>query len=111
MCIKKKIMYYKVQELKQKGMSFSGISKVLGVNKRTVMRYCCMTDEAFETFIAKTKSRSKLLSAYEPFLVKRLQEAPLASSAQAHDWLKEKFPDFPVVTQKTVYNFVMAINN
>lgn len=102
-------MYYKVQELKQKGMSFSGISKVLGINKRTVMRYCCMTDEAFETFIAKTKSRSKLLSAYEPFLVKRLQEAPLASSAQAHDWLKEKFPDFPVVTQKTVYNFVMAI--
>jgi len=102
-------MYYKVQELKKKGMSYSGISKVLGINKRTVMRYCSMTDEAFEAFIAKTKSRSKLLSAYEPFLVKRLQDAPLASAAQAHDWLKEKFPDFPVVTQKTVYNFVMAV--
>lgn len=102
-------MYYKVQELKNKGMSLSGISKVLGLNKRTVMRYSCMTDEAFEAFIAKTRSRSKLLSAYEPFLVKRLRDAPLASSAQAHDWLKEKFSDFPVVTQKTVYNFVMAI--
>ncbi|HEU0228756.1 MAG TPA: hypothetical protein VFQ86_13535 [Arachidicoccus soli] len=61
------------------------------------MRYCSMTDEAFEAFIAKTKSRTKLLSAYEPFVVKRLQDAPLASSAQAHDWLKEKYPDFPSI--------------
>lgn len=102
-------MYYKVKELKKKGLSQSGIRKVLGINKRTVKRYLCMTDEEFEAFVTKNKWRSKLLAPYEPFLVKRLQDAPLATTAQAHDWLKEKYPDFPVVAQKTVYNFVMAI--
>lgn len=74
-------MYYKVKELKKKGLSQSGIRNVLGINMRTVKRYLCITDEKFEAFAAKNQWRAKLLAPYEAFLVKRLQDAPLATSA------------------------------
>ena len=34
---------------------------------------------------------------------------PAASAAQVHDWLKEHHRDFPLMSAKTVYNFVMAV--
>ena len=40
----------------------------------------------------------------------RLREAPAASAAQVHDWLKEYYPNFPKVSPKTIYNFVMSLS-
>ena len=31
------------------------------------------------------------------------------TSSQIHDWMKEQYPDLPVVCGKTVYNFVETV--
>ena len=42
-------------------------------------------------------------------MTKPLQDYPAASSAQVHDWLKGQHKDFPYISSKTVYNFLMAV--
>src|SRR5690606_38894205 len=51
-------------------------------------------------------SRQKKLLPYEDFVRKRLEGFRDTTAAQMHDWLKEHHPEFPAVSQKTVFNFV-----
>lgn len=44
-----------------------------------------------------------------PIVKERLIKHPDTSAAQIHDWLKEAYPDFPIVTPKTVFSFVQAV--
>lgn len=102
-------MFHDVQRLRKKSLSQRKTSEVLNVNRRTVKRYESMSTEEFETFIQKGTSKPKLLDPYLEFIVMRLQNAPAASAAQIHDWLKECHPAFPQVSPKTVYNYVLDV--
>ncbi len=102
-------MYHEVQRLQLEGLSHSAIAAFLVMNRRTVVKYAAMSEADYEAFLLNKDNRSKLLSAYEPFVKDRLAAHPAASAAQIHDWLKEHHPGFPTTSVKTVYNFVMAI--
>ena len=91
------------------GSSQREIATVLGLHRNTVQRYSGMTEAGFEQFLQRKESKDKLLDPYEMFVRGRLLAAPAASAAQAHDWLKEHHADFPKVSAKTVYSFVMRI--
>lgn len=106
---KTKIMYYQVKELWLKGANKSAIQRALGLNRRTITLYLSMTEEEFHDYLGKNAPRNKLLASYEDFIVTRLRDAPLATTAQVHDWLKEYYETFPLINPKTVYNFVMAL--
>jgi transposase len=103
------IMYYEVQRLHREGLSYRAIAKVFAMNRRTVIKYLAMSEAEYEAFLNKKDSRGKLLDDYESFVKKRLEDHPAASAAQVHDWLKEQYKDFPYISAKTVYNFVMAV--
>lgn len=106
----KLIMYYEIHRLHIiEGMSVRGISKQLVCDRRTVSKYLSMNETEYFEFIEKQRERNKVLSAYEPFVYSRLDEFNDTSAAQMHDWLKEHYPDFPRVSQKTIYNFVFWI--
>lgn len=106
----KLIMYYEIHRLHLiEGMSVRGISKQLVCDRRTVSKYLSMNETEYFEFIEKQRERNKVLSAYEPFVYSRLDEFNDTSAAQMHDWLKEHYPDFPRVSQKTIYNFVFWI--
>jgi len=102
-------MYYEVQRLQKEGLNHSAIATALVMNRRTVAKYSVMSEAEYESFLGKKDSRSKLLSSYEPFVKDRLTAHPAASAAQLNDWLKEHHKDFPHVSARTVYNFVMSI--
>jgi hypothetical protein len=68
-----------------------------------------MNETEYLEFLEKHQERNKLLSSYEPFVYSKLDEFNDTSAAQMHDWLKERYPDFPKVSQKTIYNFVFWI--
>ena len=68
-----------------------------------------MTEAEYEAFLIKKDTRTKLLDVSEAFVRDRLMAHPAASAAQMHDWLKEHHKDFPKVSPKTIYNFVIAI--
>lgn len=102
-------MYNHVKKLQKDELSQRQSAVALDINRRTVKRYGSMTEEEFEAFSKKAASKPKLLDSFEDFIVRRLRDAPAASTAQIHDWLKECHPDFPKIAIKTVYNYVMAI--
>jgi transposase len=103
------IMYYEVQRLQREGLSYRAIAEALVMNRRTVIKYSAMNQAEYEAFLLKKDCRVKLLDAYESFIKDRLQAHPAASAAQVNDWLKEHHKDFPYISAKTIYNFVMAV--
>ncbi|MEO5602349.1 MAG: IS21 family transposase [Cyclobacteriaceae bacterium] len=100
------IVYYDVHQLDRDDYSISQISKLLGINRRTVKKYLAMTEQEYGVLLNKQSERKKELQPYESFVRKRLENYPETSSAQMHDWLKEHHAEFPTVDPKTVYNFV-----
>lgn len=108
----KLMMYYEIHRLHNlEGRSISWIGKHLVLNRRTVNKYLAMSEQDYEQFLIKQSCRSKKLDIYEDFVRDRLELYRDTSAAQMHDWLKEHFPDFPAVNQKTVFNFVHYVRD
>jgi len=102
-------MYHQIHKMSREGWSKSRISEFLGLNWRTVSKYLEMSEEEYLAFIEAQGNRQKLLTPFEGFVKIKLEKYPDTKAAQMHDWLKEHYPDFPEVTPKTVYNFVMWV--
>lgn len=103
---KKLMTYHLVHQLHRDGFSISYISKHFVLDWRTVKKYLRLSEAEYEAFLLTHSERKKELEPYESFVKSRLSTYPETSSAQMHDWLKEHHPDFPSVSQKTVFNFV-----
>lgn len=103
------IMYYEIHKLKRQGFSIAKISRHLVCNSRTVSKYLKMDEHEYEQSLINATQRYKVLDDYELFVTGKLSEYPDSSTAQIHDWLKECHPEFPEVSPRTVYNFVMYV--
>ena len=108
---KKLVMWYKCRELFHKGLSKSQISRDLGLNRRTVRKYLSMTLEEFESSDAYARMYAHKLDPYESFVRDSLELHNDLSASQIYDWLRERYTDFPTVSEKTVYNFVEYIRH
>lgn len=104
-------MYYEIHRMHREGHSISQISKHLVSNWRTVKRHLSMSEQEFEAFLIKQGDRKKILLPYEDFVRERLETFQDTPAAQMHDWLKERYSDFPDVNQKTAFNFVHWVRN
>ena len=105
----KLMTYHFVHQLSREGSSVSAICKRLVMDWRTVRKYLDMSEVEYEQFISKQSERKRELEPYDGFVKSRLSKYPETSAAQMHDWLKEHYPEFPVVDSKTVFNFVCYI--
>lgn len=103
------IMYHEIHKLKRYGFSDSKIAAYIVADIRTVSKYLQMSEEDYENFLLSALEREKVLSPYEDFVKEKLNQFQETSSAQIHDWLKEHHADFPPVSVRTVYNFVMFV--
>lgn len=103
------IMYHLIHQYDRLGFSSERIARYFGLDGRTIRKYLSMSEQDFEQYLISRGKREKLLSFYEDFVKQKLSEFQDTSTAQIHDWLKEHYPDFPDVTTKTVYNFVMYV--
>lgn len=103
------IMYHEIHQLARLGFKKAKIARHLVVDPRTVGKYLAMSEEDYQRFLTSGSQRNKKLSEYEGFVRDKLIDFPDTSAAQMHDWLKEHHPDFPDVTGRTVYNFVMFV--
>ena len=98
-------MWYKVRELQSKGLNKTQIGKHLGVDRSTVRKYLQMSREDFVRRRNSHRKYTLKLAGYEEYVRGTLEEYPYISAARIHDWLKECYPDFPEVCDKTVFNF------
>lgn len=106
---KKRIMWYKVQELHQKQYSKSQISRQTGLDRTTVRRYLQMTENEFHDWISNPRKMPLKLSVYTDFVRKKLEACAELSASQIEDHLKEHYDDFPEIHSKTIFNFVQTI--
>lgn len=106
---KKVFMWYKVKELRSKGLNKSQIALEVGIHRKTVRKYLHMNEEGFHKWIEQSKNLPKKLQLYHEYVHKLLGAHPYLSAAQVEDRLKEEFSDLPVVHSKTVYNFTESI--
>ena len=108
--LSKLMTYHEVHALSRDGFSIRKISSYLGLNWRTVKRLLAIEDDRdYERYLENCNDKDRLLSPYEDFVRRKLELFPDTSAAQMHDWLKEHYPDFPVVTSRTVFNFIQWI--
>ena len=108
---RKLFMWYKVKELFEKGLRQSQICRELGLDKKTVRRYRKMSYEEFIASSTYHRVYDKYLDPYESIVYEWLDHHNDLSCAQVHDWLREKYKNFPEVAPKTVYNFVKHIRS
>ena len=108
---RKLVMWYKVKELKSKGLNCVQIAHELGVHRQTVMKYEKMALEEFQASQTYERDFKHKLDIYEEEVKNELSRKPYLSCRQVHDHLRENHSDFPNVNGKTVFNFVMHIRN
>ncbi|MGI6313938.1 MAG: IS21 family transposase [Candidatus Cryptobacteroides sp.] len=106
------ITYDKIKMLRDvEHQSIQWIADHLGLNFRTVKKYLHMDRSEFEAFSESITRKPFILEPYKDFIVHRLGLYQDTPAAQMHDWLKEHYPDFPDVSPKTVYNYVMKLRS
>ncbi len=102
-------MWYKVQELTEKGLNKSQIKRETCLDRATIRKYQQMDEDAFHKWIQDCRNLPKKLSVYSEEVKSMLVSTPYLSAPQVEDRLKEQHEDFPVVHSKTIYNFVQGI--
>ena len=104
-------MWYKVTELKSKGLHCVQIAHELGLHRHTVEKYVKMTLEEFQASQTYERDFKYKLDIFEEEVKNELMRAPYLSSRQVHDHLREHHADFPEVSEKTVFNLVMRVRD
>jgi transposase len=104
-------MWYKIKELKSKGLNCVQIGHELGLHRQTVMKYDKMALEEFQASQTYERDFKHKLDIFEEEVKDELFRKPYLSCRQVHDHLRERHPDFPNVNGKTVFNFVMRIRD
>ena len=99
-------MYNKIMNLFRDGLSKSAISRQTGYDRKTIRKYLSMTEDELEGLLEQIKHRTHKLAPYEDFVRQRIEKYQYCTSAQVEDWLKEIYPDLPMVTPRTVFAFV-----
>ena len=103
------IMWYKIRELYLKGFNKSQIAFQLGLHRSTVRRYLKMDEDTLTAKLQHRRRYPRILDKYESYVCDVLSRYRFLSASQIHDWMKEQYPDLPVVCGKTVYNFVETV--
>ena len=103
-------LWDKVKTLLSENLTVAQVSRILGVDRKTVRRYRDMSQEQISALVDReVKRRLCKLEPYRDFVVNLLREKPMLSSPQVHDRLLEHYPSFPDVSPRTVYSFVQRI--
>ena len=86
-------MWYKVNELKSKGLNKSQISKELGIDRATVRKYISMNESEFYQWIEQIRCMPNKLQSYYEFIKNLLEQHPYLSASQIEDRLKECYTE------------------
>jgi transposase len=105
------MIYFDIHRMHKQGHSITQISGHLELNRRTVSKYLSMSEQEYESFLSGKSDRRKVLLPYEGFVRERLELYQDTPAAQMHDWLKEHHASFPLVSPKTVFNFVAWVRD
>ena len=92
-------------DLRSWGINIARTARRLGVSRNTVRHLQSLSLEE----VLQHKERHYKLHAYEQAVASLLTSFPSISSSRIGDYLREHYPDFPHVCEKTVHNYVQFV--
>lgn len=87
-------MYAKIQDLKTKGYKKQRAARELDIDVKTVRKYWDMNEDEYASYQLDTRERTKIMDKYHDFVLDRIINHPMITSAIIDDNLREKFPEF-----------------
>lgn len=99
-------MYSQIHQLKEIGFNKAQVARKLGINVKTVRKYWELPPDDLYQKLVNSRQRPKYLENYHDVILGWLKEHPDMSSAQVHDWLKEKYPETYDGKDRTVRHYV-----
>jgi transposase len=104
------MIYEKIHELKRHKLNKSQISKVLGIDFKTVNKYWNMPPDDFAKARQNASCRHKKADIYKDYVIECLQTYPDMTAAQIYDWIKEQTGKKELEFQERSFrNYVVAI--
>lgn len=104
------MIYEKIQELKRNHLKKSQVSKRLGIDYKTVLKYWDMPPDEFARTRSKSQVRAKKADVYKDYVVACLQKYPDMSAAQIDDWIREKYNVSELPCRERAFrNYINAI--
>ena len=83
------MIYEKIQELKRNKLNKSQVSRRLGIDYKTVLKYWDMKPDSFAKARDQAKERAKKADKYRDIVLESLQKYPDMTAAQIYDRIKE----------------------
>ena len=83
------MIYEKIQELKRNKLNKSQVSRRLGIDYKTVLKYWDMKPDGFAKARDQAKERTKKADKYRDIVLESLQKYPDMTAAQIYDRIKE----------------------
>lgn len=102
-------MYSQIHQLKDSGFNKAQVARKLGINVKTARKYWELPPDDFYQKLVSSRQRPKYLENYHDVILGWLKEHPDMSSAQVHDWLKEKYPETYDGKDRTVRHYVSML--
>jgi transposase len=102
-------MYSQIHQLKERGFKKAKVARKLNINVKTVSKYWDMAPDEYYELLVNSRQRRGYLKQYEEQIIGWLTEHPDMSSAEVHDWLKERYPDEYNGKDRTVRLFIQKL--
>ena len=83
------MIYEKIQELKRNKLNKSQVSRRLGIDYKTVLKYWDMKPDGFAKARDQAKERAKKADKYRNIVLESLRKYPVMTAAQIYDRIKE----------------------
>lgn len=103
----KKQMYHEIKKLQKLGYGKNKITRELGIDKRTVIKYWKMDEEDYRKYLEKSKYRDKEYDSFRTTILDlyRANEYIRIPVSAVHDYLEETFGKLPA-NENSLRNYI-----
>jgi len=110
--VKSWMIYEKIQEMKRNKLNKSQVSRHLGIDYKTVMKYWDIPPDGFAKKQIQAKERTKKSDKYKDIVLECLQKYPDMTAAQIYDRVKELTGQTELdVKERAFRNYIVWIRN
>ena len=104
------MIYEKIQEMKRNKLNKSQVSRRLGIDYKTVLKYWDMPPDDFANARNCAEKRKKKADQYKDFILEALGKYPDMTAAQIYDWIKEQTELSDLgVKERAFRNYIVSI--
>ena len=103
----KKQMYHEIKKLQKLGYGKNRITRELGIDKHTVIKYCKMDEEEYRKYLDKLRFRDKEYAGLRDSILDLYRENEFIRIpvSAVHDYLEEMFGELPA-NENSLRNYI-----